>query len=270
MARYQLTLQTSRRRINVTIITALLTALCLGTISVPSASPASAQAAQETRQVQYAPSSVVFSTAPGSYGGLWIGEMSGGGNVRSGPSIQSPRIKSWGAGRRVLLYEGVADASGGLWYRVSEAPEQPMYVHSSLVRQVAAVKFEAGEFRGRWVNINLSQQVVTAYEGSTPLRVTLASTGTKKYPTEVGVWKIFYKLPKQDMDGGSRARGDYYYLKDVPYPQYFHRSGEGLHGTYWHDNFGRPMSHGCVNLSTPMAGWFYNWAPVGTTVWSHY
>ncbi|HEY0068942.1 MAG TPA: L,D-transpeptidase, partial [Chloroflexia bacterium] len=153
---------------------------------MPSAAPASAQVGQETGQTQHAPSSVVFSTAPGSYGGLAIGEMRGGGNVRSGPSITSARLKSWGAGRRVLLYEGVTDASGGLWYRVSEAPEQPMYVHSSLVRYVAPVKFEAGKYRGRWVNINLSQQVVTAYQDGTPLRVTLASTGTKKHPTEVG------------------------------------------------------------------------------------
>lgn len=270
MARYKLTFQSNRPKFNVAMITVLLTALCLGSMGFLSTAPASAQVTKDTAQAQYAPSSVVFSTAPGSYGGLWIGQMSGGGNVRSGPSIQSPRIKMWGAGRRVLLYEGLTDASGGLWYRVSEVPEQPMYVHSSLVRKIAPVKFEAGKFRGRWVNINLSQQVVTAYDGSTPLRVTLASTGTKKYPTEVGVWKIFYKLPKQDMDGGSKERGDYYYLKDVPYPQYFHKSGEGLHGTYWHDNFGTPMSHGCVNLSTPMAGWLYNWASVGTTVWSHY
>ena len=269
MARYKVTLLSRRPKFNVAIITALLTALCLGAIAMPSASRANAQV-QENGQAQYAPSSVVFSTAPGSYGGLWIGEMSGGGNVRSGPSMASPRLKSWGAGRRVLLYQGVTDASGGLWYRVSEAPEQPMYVHSSLVRRVAAVKFEAGKFRGKWVNINLTQQVVTAYDGGTPLRVTLASTGTKKHPTEVGVWKIFYKLPKQDMDGGSLAAGDYYNLKDVPYPQYFHKSGEGLHGTYWHDDFGRPHSHGCVNLSTPMASWFYGWAPIGTTVWSHY
>ncbi|MEA2573057.1 MAG: hypothetical protein QOH93_355 [Chloroflexia bacterium] len=270
MARYKFTLQTNKPKFNLPIIAAVLAALCLGGMSVSSAAPASAEGVQDAGQAQYAPTSVVFSTAPGSYGGLWIGEMSGGGNVRSGPSVQRPRIKSWGAGRRVLLYEGVTDASGGLWYRVSETPEQPMYVHSSLVRRLAAVKFEPGKFMGKWVNVNLSQQVVTAYDGSTPLRVTLASTGTRLHPTEVGVWKIFYKLLKQDMDGGSKEKGDYYNLKDVPYPQYFHTSGEGLHGTYWHDDFGRPHSHGCVNLSIPMAEWFYKWDNIGTTVWSHY
>ncbi|HYO48280.1 MAG TPA: L,D-transpeptidase, partial [Chloroflexia bacterium] len=211
----------------------------------------------------------VFETGPGKYEGLWLAEMARKGNVWNGPG-QGKILKSWWAGRRVLLYEGVTDVKGELWYRVSEEPEAPMYVQASMVKKVAPVKFEGARYKGRWVNINISQQVVTAYEDGTPVMVTLASTGTSKTPTELGVWKIFYRLPKQDMRGGSRAAGDYYYLKDVPYPQYFHSSGEGLHGTYWHDNFGRPMSHGCVNLSTPIAGWFYRWASIGTVVYTHY
>lgn len=207
--------------------------------------------------------------APGGYSGLWIGEMSMGGNVRTGPGTNQRRLKTWGAGRRVLLYQAVRDGVGGLWYRVSESPEAPMYVHSSLIRRVAPVKFEGARFRGRWVNINISQQIVTAYENGTPVKVTLTSTGTRKNPTELGVWKIYYRLPKQDMDGGSLAAGDYYNLKDVPFVQYFHNSGEGLHGTYWHDNFGRPMSRGCINLSIPMSQWFYGWANIGTTVYVH-
>ena len=111
---------------------------------------------------------------------------------------------------------------------------------------------------------------MTAYAGGKPVLVTLASTGKGKNITNVGTWKIYWRLPKQTMEGGNLASGDYYKLKDVPYPQYFHASGEGLHGTFWHDNFGRPMSHGCVNLSTPIAGWFYNWANIGTVVYVHY
>jgi uncharacterized protein YgiM (DUF1202 family) len=205
----------------------------------------------------------------GDYSGLWIGEMTTGGNVRTGPGLNYKVLKSWWAGRRVLLYEAVTTQGGDVWYRVSDPPETPMYVHSSLVRKVMAVKYEPARYRGKWININISQQVVTAYENGTPVKVTLTSTGTRKNPTELGVWKIYYRLPKQDMDGGSLAAGDYYNLKDVPWVQYFHMSGEALHGTYWHDNFGRPMSHGCVNLSTPMAQWFYNWARIGTIVYVH-
>jgi lipoprotein-anchoring transpeptidase ErfK/SrfK len=63
--------------------------------------------------------------------------------------------------------------------------------------------------------------------------------------------------------------GPGYYLPNVPYTMYFYR-GYGLHGTYWHANFGRPMSHGCVNLPTYEAQWLFNWAPVGTLVNVHY
>jgi hypothetical protein len=208
-------------------------------------------------------------TTSGDFTNLWLAEMSTGGNVRSGPGLDQKVLKGWWSGRRLILYQGVTDSKGALWYRVSEPPEAPMYVHSSLVKKVAPVKYEGARYKGRWVNINISQQIVTAYEDGKPVMVTLASTGTTKNPTELGVWKIYYRLPKQDMKGGNLASKDYYFLKDVPYPQYFHTSGEGLHGTYWHDNFGRPMSHGCVNLSTPMSEWFYGWAKVGTVVYVH-
>ena len=64
-------------------------------------------------------------------------------------------------------------------------------------------------------------------------------------------------------------RGPGYYLRDVPYVMYFYKD-YGLHGTYWHDNFGTPMSHGCVNLSSADAQWLFNWASVGTRVVTHY
>ncbi len=208
-------------------------------------------------------------TTPGDYTGLWLGELTYGGNVRSGPGLDQKIIKGWWAGRRVLLYQAVTDSKGGVWYRVSEPPEAPMYVHSSLIRRVEPVQFEPARYKGRWVSVNLAQQIVTAYQGGTPVMVTLASTGKAKHETTPGVWKIYWRLPKQEMKNGNLASPDYYDLKDVPWVQYFHISGEALHGTYWHDDFGHPHSHGCVNLSTPIAGWFYGWANVGTIVYVH-
>ena len=208
-------------------------------------------------------------TKPGDYTGLWLGEMAYSGNVRSGPGTTNKVIKGWWVGRRVLLYQAATDATGGVWYRVSDPPEDPMWVHSSLIRKIAPVQFEPARFKGRWVNVNISQQIVTAYENGVPVKVTLCSTGKGKNETELGTWKIYWRLPKQTMEGGNKASGDYYKLKDVPFPQYFHISGEALHGTFWHDDFGRPHSHGCVNLSTPIAGWFYGWANIGTVVYVH-
>ncbi|HEY0071597.1 MAG TPA: L,D-transpeptidase family protein [Chloroflexia bacterium] len=239
-----------------------------GGTAQPTAS-ATPSGSQPTQAVPTGTPDVLAPSTDGNYSNLWLAEMSNAGNVRSGPSLQSKVIKGWWVGRRVLLYQSATDDKGGLWYRVSDPPEEPMWVHASLISKVAPVQYEGARFKGKWININVTQQVVTAYQDGTPVKVTLASTGTGKNQTELGVWKIYYRLPKQDMKGGSLAAGDYYFLKDVPFPQYFHNSGEGLHGTYWHDDFGRPHSHGCVNLSTPMSEWFYKWDTIGTVVWVH-
>ncbi len=118
------------------------------------------------------------------------------------------------------------------------------------------------EAEGHWVDVDLSAQQVTAYEGATPVRSFLVSTGTRSYPTVTGQFRVYVKLRWTDMAGPG------YYLPDVPYTMYFYK-GYALHGTYWHHNFGHPMSHGCVNLSTPDAEWLFGFAEVGTLVNVH-
>ena len=115
----------------------------------------------------------------------------------------------------------------------------------------------------RWIDVNLTQQMVYAYQGDTVVNSFLVSTGTWQYPTVTGQYHIYVKLRYTDMAGPG------YYLPNVPYTMYFYQ-GYGLHGTYWHHNFGTPMSHGCVNLSIPDSEWLYNWASVGTLVNIHY
>jgi lipoprotein-anchoring transpeptidase ErfK/SrfK len=115
----------------------------------------------------------------------------------------------------------------------------------------------------RWIDVDLSHQRLTAYEGQTVVRTTLISTGLARTPTPVGRYQIQTKLRYDDMSGPG------YYLPNVPYTMYFYR-GYALHGTYWHTNFGHPMSHGCVNLPTTEAEWLFNWAKVGTSVHIHY
>ena len=123
----------------------------------------------------------------------------------------------------------------------------------------AAVLDAGGE---RWIDVSLSQQQVTAFEGNTPVRTFLVSTGTWDHPTVQGQFHIYVKYEAADMAGPG------YYLPSVPYVMYFYE-GYGLHGTYWHHNFGTPMSHGCVNLETGDAGWLFDWASVGTLVNVH-
>lgn len=115
----------------------------------------------------------------------------------------------------------------------------------------------------RWIDVDLTNQAVYAYEGDTLVNSFIVSTGTWLTPTVVGEYKIYVKYRSAKMSGPG------YYLPNVPYIMYFYK-GYGLHGTYWHNNFGTPMSHGCVNLRTDDAAWLYEWSSVGTVVNVHY
>jgi lipoprotein-anchoring transpeptidase ErfK/SrfK len=115
----------------------------------------------------------------------------------------------------------------------------------------------------RWIDVNLSKQMLYAYEGNTVVKSFLVSTGVSQFPTVTGQYHIYVKYLYTLMHGVG------YYLPNVPYTMYFYK-GYGIHGTYWHHNFGHPMSHGCVNMYTPDAEWMYYWASVGTLVNIHY
>ena len=113
---------------------------------------------------------------------------------------------------------------------------------------------------GRKILVVLSEQKVYAYDDNELLNEFLASTGTWQHPTVIGRYPIWIKLESTTMSGPG------YNLPGVRWTMYFYR-GYGLHGTYWHNNFGTPMSHGCVNLTNDNAEWLYNFASVGTPVW---
>ncbi len=115
----------------------------------------------------------------------------------------------------------------------------------------------------KWVDVNLTKQRAYAYEGTTLVRTFVVSTGIARYPTVTGQFHVYVKYRYALMTGPG------YYLPNVPYTMYFYKS-YGLHGTYWHNNFGTPMSHGCVNYSIPDAQWVYEFTTIGTRVVIHY
>jgi lipoprotein-anchoring transpeptidase ErfK/SrfK len=123
-----------------------------------------------------------------------------------------------------------------------------------------------GEFGPKWIDVNITAQSVVAFEGQTPVFMTKASTGLPRYPTVEGIYRVYAKYRTTKMEGGEGA--DYYYLPNVPYTMYFY-SGYALHGADWHNNFGQPMSHGCVNLPVEASKWLFDWAPIGTMVVTH-
>jgi lipoprotein-anchoring transpeptidase ErfK/SrfK len=114
-----------------------------------------------------------------------------------------------------------------------------------------------------WIDVDLTNQQLRVYKGKNLLNNFLVSTGTWRTPTVTGQYAIYVKYPAADMAGPG------YYLRSVPYVMYFY-NGYGIHGTYWHNNFGTPMSHGCINLRTDNAEWVYNKAAIGTVVNIHY
>jgi len=115
----------------------------------------------------------------------------------------------------------------------------------------------------RWIRVDLSEQVVLAYEGEKAVRAFVVSSGLPRTPTVLGEFRIRTKVKEQVMSGPD------YYLPGVKWVQYFY-AGYSFHGTYWHNNFGQPMSHGCLNMTNADAKWLFDFAgPTwdGKTIW---
>lgn len=120
------------------------------------------------------------------------------------------------------------------------------------------------------IYVDLSQQKLFAYEGQTQVYAFDISSG-KWHPTPTGNFRIWIKLRYTRMSGGDPSIGTFYDLPNVPYTMFFEGAtasrseGYSLHGAYWHNNFGHPMSHGCVNMRIEDAHKIYDWASPATT-----
>jgi len=132
---------------------------------------------------------------------------------------------------------------------------------------------------GRWIDVNLSLQVVTAYEGATPARAALTSSGRPTWETPTGNFKILRRVEKEVMDSNTLLGQDLanrqnasYRVENVRWTQYITNDGVALHENYWRDPelFGIPSSHGCLGLRPDDAKWFWDWATIGTPVVVHY
>ncbi|MBI2021870.1 L,D-transpeptidase [Candidatus Daviesbacteria bacterium] len=127
---------------------------------------------------------------------------------------------------------------------------------TSLDKNVLGTNNSAGE--EKWIEVSLDEQKVRAWEGNRIVMEFLISSG-KWAPTPKGTFYIWYKTRYQKMEGGSKSLGTYYNLPNVPNNMFFYK-GYALHGAYWHNNFGQPMSHGCVNEPLDKAAAIFEWA----------
>ena len=159
-------------------------------------------------------------------------------------------------------------------YRINQEPvaqgEIPTYSEDLFIPPAppAAVTADAGPGpvpgSSKSIVISISQQRMWAYEGDTVMITSLVSTGKPGFDTPIGDFSVVVKKPIEDMEG--LIGGEYYNVTDVPDVMYFTGVGHAIHGTYWHNNFGAVMSHGCVNLPLDVAAWLYDWTPMGTPV----
>lgn len=119
----------------------------------------------------------------------------------------------------------------------------------------------------KWIEIDLSDFKLYAWEGNRKVYELLVSTGRPGYKTPTGEFTVWRKVRSQAYKGGSKDRGDYYYVPNVPYSLFIgggnvpNSKGYAIHGAYWHDDFGiKNRSSGCVNVRPTEMAQLYNWA----------
>ncbi|MBL8058812.1 MAG: L,D-transpeptidase [Anaerolineales bacterium] len=178
------------------------------------------------------------------------------------PGVPAPKEVRRLARYRVVQIFGTVRVGAWNWYLIG--PGQ--WVEQRAVSVVTFHPPPAG-VSGDWVQVNLYEQNLVAYEGDQPVYATLVSSGLDKWATEPGLFQVYARLRADRMRGAyAPDKSDYYYLEAVPYVLYFD-GDRALHGEYWHDRLGFKRSHGCVNLAPLDARWLYNWAGLGTQVW---
>ncbi|MBN2555660.1 MAG: L,D-transpeptidase [Anaerolineales bacterium] len=163
----------------------------------------------------------------------------------------------------VQIYDMV-EMNGWTWYMVGPDAWVEQRMLGIVFPESAAPE---GVPENRWLSVNLYEQTLAAYEDGEMIFATLVSTGIGGWWTQPGVFQVYNKLESDFMQGAFEAdRSDFYYLEDVPWILYYDQS-RALHGAYWHNGFGYPRSHGCVNLSPADAEWIYDWSREGTWVY---
>jgi lipoprotein-anchoring transpeptidase ErfK/SrfK len=159
------------------------------------------------------------------------------------------------------------NSDGQIWYQVYDDKWDKYYYargeHLRIMTAEELAPISAGvPIDKKRIQVQLGKQLVTAYEDNVPVFISPVSTGAifrgGTYSTPNGSFITYYKRPSRHMAAGDLAASGFD-LPGVPWVQYVTESGISFHGTYWHNDFGRPRSHGCINLSTSSAKWLYRW-----------
>ena len=174
-------------------------------------------------------------------------------------------------------------ASDGTWVDLPLGDISPdRFLYSGLL--VPKVVTEApvpptmslGQNGAKWIDVNITQQVVVAYEGATRVYMAAVTSGRPGWSTPLGVFKVLRRVENETMLGSTLLRLDSgevpdYKLENVKWTQYFTNGGAALHTNYWRSPvlFGMPSSHGCVGMIERHAKWLWDWANIGTPINIH-
>jgi len=245
----------------------------------PAPDAASAQPSSDGEVLDGLSASIGRPTDPGLTS--WHGAAGSDVNRRSEPNRSKPAIGTLKAGTPVEVVRWVTgeevEPANDTWAELSDGS----YVFSTSLRRDPLTAPPAlpadAPTTGHWIDINLTEQVATAYDGQQMVRTTLISTGRPGWETPEGTFPVQRRLEKDTMDGatlvgqGPGGSGASYKVENVRWVQYFTADGAAIHENYWRRpaTFGMPGSHGCIGMLPADAAWFWNFATTGTPVVIH-
>jgi hypothetical protein len=173
--------------------------------------------------------------------------------LRATPSARGPVIGELAPRTVVTILETSAD---GRFVRITDAG---WIARADLRAATLAAPPPGAADDERWLDVDVDQQVLVAYEGARPVYATLVSTGGRQHATPATLTRVAAKLERRTMASDGAEGGDVYSVADVPWTMYYNLDF-ALHTAYWHDSFGKPRSHGCINLAPADARALYYWS----------
>ena len=202
-------------------------------------------------------------------------------NVRTLPSTDSAVVRKL-RNQEILRVDKYIINDEGEWYRITYKDQHLYYPERANTEEYVSAQFVKGFLTknptttwehgrlgsNKHIIVDKSEQMLYAHEGNMIYMQTDVSTGRELTQTDNGTYEVFKKMPTRYMQGPIPGSGltDVYDLEGVPWNLYFSADGKVIHGAYWHNSFGSPYSHGCVNLRPDDAEYLYKWADLGTTI----
>lgn len=190
------------------------------------------------------------------------------------PQSSAAAVRSIGAGEAITVVDWVEGEEVVEGDKVWAMLEDGSFVYVRNVGRSAPVQppplGDDAPSEGKWIDIHLTQQLIVAYDGREPVRTAVMTSGMPGWETPTGYFSINTRVANESMESGSIGADRFYELKDVLFTQYFSDVGHALHFAWWKtaETIGRPGSHGCINLLLDDARFFWDWAEIGTPIYS--